>query len=184
MPIWPRLTCSRNLEYKSAARSVPRHGLLHSFGGASGRFSQSPGCALLQQFRSRVDTLGRAVWKQGRKMAKLLHFQDTVAENLAPRPVAADSIELRPWEHPFLTADKIRRFREYSLAVRDLALRRWRAVPRKLDIGFCINIAQNSYKWARMVQRAGRMPHFICTAGTKGRSLIPNGKNSTANGPM
>jgi glycosyltransferase involved in cell wall biosynthesis len=66
-----------------------------------------------------------------------------------------DSEDLFPWEHPYLTAANIRRFREYSLAVRDIALRRRRATPRELDIGFCINIAQNTYKWARMIQAAG-----------------------------
>jgi glycosyltransferase involved in cell wall biosynthesis len=66
-----------------------------------------------------------------------------------------DSEDLRPWEHPYLTASNIRSFREYSLAVREIALERWRARPRTLDIGFCINIAQNTYKWARMLQNAG-----------------------------
>src|SRR5438105_6693009 len=104
-----------------------------------------------RQWQRNFGAVLRKVWRQGRKAARLFHKPPLVPS--LPPPM--DSEDLRPWEHPYLTAANIRRFREYSLAVRDIALRHRRAAPRDLDIGFCINIAQNTYKWARMLQGAG-----------------------------
>src|SRR5205809_5895363 len=106
---------------------------------------------VLRTWRRSLGAVLRQAWRRGRNMARFLHRPAAAA----PLPPPMDSEDLRPWEHPYLTAANIRRFREYSLAVRDIALRHRRAAPRDLDIGFCINIAQNTYKWARMLQDAG-----------------------------
>src|SRR5262245_8120880 len=100
--------------------------------------------------RRNLGAVLRHVWRRGRSMARYLQ-----GPHAAPPPPAMDSEDLRPWEHPYLTPTNIRRFRQYSLAVRDIALRHRHDSPRDLDIGFCINIAQNTYKWARMLQGAG-----------------------------
>jgi glycosyltransferase involved in cell wall biosynthesis len=64
-------------------------------------------------------------------------------------------VEERPWEHPFLTEPNLRRFRDYSLGIHEIALAHARAKPTTLDVGFCVNLAQNMYKWARLAQKAG-----------------------------
>jgi len=110
---------------------------------------------LLRQLQIHLDDLSKAVKKQGRKMVEMFHGETYQPNPILSFPLAYDSVDRRPWEHPYLTADNIRCFREYSLAVREVALAKWRAAPRDLDIGFCINIAQNTYKWACMAQKAG-----------------------------
>src|SRR5687768_16080720 len=71
------------------------------------------------------------------------------------KPQLFDSLDERPWEHPFLTPENLAAFRSYSLAVRALALDQWQQRPRMLDVGFSINLAQSMYKWARMLASAG-----------------------------
>ncbi|MCI0380444.1 MAG: glycosyltransferase [Gemmataceae bacterium] len=67
----------------------------------------------------------------------------------------ADSVDERPWEHPFLAESNLRRFRDYSVQVRELAMDHARNSFRPLDLGFCNNIAQNTYKWSCLAQQYG-----------------------------
>jgi hypothetical protein len=76
----------------------------------------------------------------------------------APEPeprLRYNSVEEQPWEHPFLTGENICRFRAYSLAVREAALAYHQRDHAPLDVAFCINLAQNTYKWARMLHDTG-----------------------------
>lgn len=68
----------------------------------------------------------------------------------APRQ---DSTDPEPWTHPWLTADNLRRFRAWSGQVWELA----QAVPERapLDVAYCVNMAQNTYNWARLAQERG-----------------------------
>lgn len=65
------------------------------------------------------------------------------------------STDNRPWEHPFLSAENLRRFRSYSEGVWDFARARARAAPRPLDTAFAVNMAQNMYKWAMLADKQG-----------------------------
>lgn len=66
-----------------------------------------------------------------------------------------DSQDDHPWQHPYLSARNIARFRAYSEAVWASARDHVAAYPRKLRCAFSVNMAQNMYKWARMAQRYG-----------------------------
>lgn len=65
-----------------------------------------------------------------------------------------NSIDNTPWEHPFLTKENIVSFRRYSHAV-------WGYVQKRIDgrylcdIAFCVNMAQNMYKWTRLAREYG-----------------------------
>jgi glycosyltransferase involved in cell wall biosynthesis len=65
------------------------------------------------------------------------------------------SVDTTPWAHPFLTSDKIARFRTYSERVWAAALARRIRKPRRFNAAFAVNIAQNMYKWARLAQKYG-----------------------------
>jgi glycosyltransferase involved in cell wall biosynthesis len=69
--------------------------------------------------------------------------------------VPSHSADPKPWTHPFLTAENIRRFREYSEAVWQIALDHHRRHPEPLRAAFLVNMAQNMYKWARLATEYG-----------------------------
>lgn len=62
----------------------------------------------------------------------------------------------KAWQHPFLTRDNIAAFRAYSERVWDFALDHAKKQPsQSLNCAFSVNIAQNSQKWAYLLQQAG-----------------------------
>jgi glycosyltransferase involved in cell wall biosynthesis len=65
------------------------------------------------------------------------------------------SIDNTPWNHPFLTADHIARFRDYSDIVQADALDHRAKRPRQLDAAFAVNMAQSMYKWASLAKKHG-----------------------------
>jgi len=80
-----------------------------------------------------------------------------------PSAAAFDSVDSHPWEHPFLTADNIGRFRRYSEAIWKVAADRDRDAP--LDIGFNVNMAQTAYLWAKMGRSLGAKTAVYLHAG-------------------
>lgn len=66
-----------------------------------------------------------------------------------------DSIDMTPWEHPFVTERNVARFREYSVQVWQYALEYDKRQDRPLRCAFAVNMAQNMYNWAEMSQRFG-----------------------------
>ena len=71
-----------------------------------------------------------------------------------PSEVLIPQVEATPWAHPFLTSERIRRFRAYSDAVWAYAQSR-KPRRRALDCGFAVNMAQNMYKWAQLANAYG-----------------------------
>lgn len=65
------------------------------------------------------------------------------------------SIDSTPWAHPFLTTDRIERFRRYSDEVQAFALAHRAQHPRQLNAAFAVNMAQNMYKWAKLANKYG-----------------------------
>lgn len=65
------------------------------------------------------------------------------------------SIDEHPWEHPFLTPENIKRFREYSEAIWEFALNYYNKHQNLLKCAFAVNMAQNMYKWAKLVSKYG-----------------------------
>jgi glycosyltransferase involved in cell wall biosynthesis len=65
------------------------------------------------------------------------------------------SIDNTPWAHPFLTPDRIARFRSYSDTIQAAALAHRQRHPRRLDAAFAVNMAQSMYKWARLADKYG-----------------------------
>jgi glycosyltransferase involved in cell wall biosynthesis len=65
------------------------------------------------------------------------------------------SIDHTPWNHPFLTADHIARFRSYSDVIQTEALEHRQRHPRALDAAFAVNMAQSMYKWASLAAKYG-----------------------------
>jgi len=63
-----------------------------------------------------------------------------------------NSLDFSPWEHPFLTHNNIRRFREYSEETWQFAFKYLEQHNEPLRIAFMVNMAQNMYKWARLAQ--------------------------------
>lgn len=75
-----------------------------------------------------------------------------------PAPVAAPklrSVERTPWRHPFLTAANLTDFRRYSEGVWAFAAEHARRDTRPLRCAFVVNMAQNMYNWAKLVQAHG-----------------------------
>ncbi len=66
-----------------------------------------------------------------------------------------DSIDSNPWAHPYLTNLNLRRFKEYSEEVWRFAEEYRGTRPAPLNIGFCVNLAQNMYKWACLAKKYG-----------------------------
>jgi hypothetical protein len=60
---------------------------------------------------------------------------------------ALSSIDIHPWDHPFLTPGNISRFRHYSEQVWQFALDYLEKNPAPLNCAFMVNMAQNMYKW-------------------------------------
>jgi hypothetical protein len=100
------------------------------------------------------------------KVARRLRLAAPAADPLSfqpllePFPDAArvDSADLHPWEHPFLTAGHLRRFRQYSEAIWDAALAHDRTRPEPLDVAFTVNMAQSAYLWAKIAKSFGAKP--------------------------
>jgi glycosyltransferase involved in cell wall biosynthesis len=69
--------------------------------------------------------------------------------------VTRTSVDSTPWAHPFLTADRIERFRNYSDEIHAFALARRARRPRKLNAAFAVNMAQSMYKWAKLADKYG-----------------------------
>lgn len=65
------------------------------------------------------------------------------------------TVEEQPWNHPFLSRRNIERFRAYSEAVWDFALRYHEGKSRWPNCAFAVNMAQNMYKWARLAKKYG-----------------------------
>jgi glycosyltransferase involved in cell wall biosynthesis len=66
-----------------------------------------------------------------------------------------NSVDHTPWRHPFLSADNLRRFKNYSAHVWQLARECHDRAPTPLSIAFCVTMAQNTTKWARLSQDYG-----------------------------
>lgn len=64
-------------------------------------------------------------------------------------------VDETPWAHPFLTTDRIRRFRDYSEQVWEVARSHQPPDGRPLTYGFAVNMAQNMYKWAKLARKYG-----------------------------
>lgn len=73
----------------------------------------------------------------------------------APARMRQHSVELTPWRHPFLTGGNLRAFRTYSEAVWAFADDQARGDARPLSCAFVVNMAQNMYNWAKLVQSQG-----------------------------
>lgn len=69
--------------------------------------------------------------------------------------IPADSIDDRPWDHPYLTVENLTRLRDYCGQVWDFARARLASRGEPLDLAFCVNIAQTAYKWATLAQQHG-----------------------------
>jgi glycosyltransferase involved in cell wall biosynthesis len=69
-----------------------------------------------------------------------------------PARLRQHSVELRPWQHPFLTEGNLRAFRSYSEAVWAFAADQARGDTQPLSCAFVVNMAQNMYNWAKLVQ--------------------------------
>lgn len=65
------------------------------------------------------------------------------------------SVDYAPWDHPFLIAENIQRFRDYSEQVWSHALAHRAHSPRQLNCAFAVNMAQNMYKWAKLANKYG-----------------------------
>jgi glycosyltransferase involved in cell wall biosynthesis len=94
-----------------------------------------------------------------RKLRSLLHLHKNLEGPVTPPPTRiappSDSVDLTPWDHPFLTPLNIRRFREYSDAVWSIALDHARRCARPLRIACAVNMAQTSYNYCRLLNEAG-----------------------------
>lgn len=66
-----------------------------------------------------------------------------------------NSVDNTPWQHPFLQAENIRKFREYSEKVWLFASNYEKESNKKLNCAFVVNMAQNMYKWACLSQKYG-----------------------------
>ncbi len=66
-----------------------------------------------------------------------------------------ESLDERPWNHPYLTSVNIRRFRQYSDSVWRFALDYRGSRPEPFKCAFACNMAQNMYNWARLAQNSG-----------------------------
>jgi hypothetical protein len=87
-----------------------------------------------------------SLWRQvGRK----------VKRTLFPPAPPADSADETPWDHPFLTADNLRRFRAYSGDVWAFAREYHGRRPDPLDLGYCVNLVQLAYNWACLARQHG-----------------------------
>lgn len=76
--------------------------------------------------------------------------------------VRYDSIDESPWQHPFLTAHSIGRFRRYSEAVHEFAISRYKGIPCQISCAFSVNMAQNMYKWGQLAQKYGVRATLFC----------------------
>lgn len=68
---------------------------------------------------------------------------------------AAASVDNPPWNHPFLTAENIHRFRACSERIWVLAIAHREQSPRQMNCAFAVNMAQNMYKWAKLANKYG-----------------------------
>ncbi|MFO0866435.1 MAG: glycosyltransferase [Gemmataceae bacterium] len=83
-------------------------------------------------------------------------FAGKVWRRLTTKPIIPlNSFDDRAWEHPALVGDMLARFRAYSEQVHAFAAEHHRKQSDPLDVAFCVNVAQNVYKWARLTQSAG-----------------------------
>lgn len=67
----------------------------------------------------------------------------------------AASTDDHPWNHPYLSAENIARFRKYSEEVWSIARDHARTSQKNLRCAFAVNMAQSMYKWARLAQSWG-----------------------------
>ncbi|CAN1209705.1 Glycosyl transferase group 1 [Tumidithrix helvetica PCC 7403] len=67
------------------------------------------------------------------------------------------NIDRHPWDNPYLSVENISRFREYSTDVWRFSLDYLEAHPEPLKCAFAVNMAQNTYKWARLAQKYGAL---------------------------
>ena len=70
-------------------------------------------------------------------------------------PEVSDSLDLHPWNHPFLNRDNLVKVREFSEEVWTLAESYLNSSQRMPKAAFCVNMAQNMYNWARLARRHG-----------------------------
>ncbi|WP_193893782.1 glycosyltransferase [Nostoc sp. LEGE 06077] len=76
-----------------------------------------------------------------------------IALNEAFQKNRYNSIDSYPWNHPYLTANNISRFRIYSESVWQFALDYLEKHPEPIKCAFLDNMAQNMHKWAMLVQK-------------------------------
>jgi len=114
--------------------------------------------SLLPAYRSQ-----RVAWEtQARDLRRQLDQLGNLVLSQAKTIPTQDSVERAPWNHPFLEADKIRRFREYSEQVWQFADKHGAARPgRKIQCGFSVNMAQNMYKWGGLASKYGHESALI-----------------------
>lgn len=65
------------------------------------------------------------------------------------------NIDSKPWNHPFLTHENIKDFRNYSKKVWEFANEYSKKSSQPFSTGFYVNMAQNMYKWATLAQKYG-----------------------------
>lgn len=88
----------------------------------------------------------------GEKGLEPVENQVTVVnENL--QETTYNNIDYTPWNHPYLTANNINRFQEYSQSVWEFALSYINQHQEPLQCAFLDNMAQNMHKWAMLLQK-------------------------------
>jgi glycosyltransferase involved in cell wall biosynthesis len=70
-------------------------------------------------------------------------------------PPIRNSFDRTPWLHPYLSEINIKRFREYSEAVWEIAMEYASQNAKSLKTGFVVNMNQNMYKWAKLAEENG-----------------------------
>jgi len=66
------------------------------------------------------------------------------------------SIDLHPWEHPFLTTQNLKKFRSYSDQAHDFVNEYLGKLTRpNYSYAFTVNMAQNMHKWTMIANRLG-----------------------------
>jgi glycosyltransferase involved in cell wall biosynthesis len=76
-------------------------------------------------------------------------------KRVTSRLLVRSSVDVHPWSHPFLTAEKIARFRAFSEQVWSVAAEQRRRSSKPLNAAFAVNMAQNMYKWAVLAAGQG-----------------------------
>lgn len=114
--------------------------------------------SMIRQLIQQASTKYRAMFAQRKAKLNLRKAEQKYQNSFVAERFPAlerDSIDEAPWRHPYLSERNIRRFREYSETVWQIALDHSSAHPSPMKIAFMVNMAQNMHKWARIAQGQG-----------------------------